>query len=431
MDINGNKRIKKAMILVVVLLAFVFLGSFLENVLTGSAISKPKLSSEFFRNDIIAQQIVSGKMRYDMTDFGLICGVASYGRSDEYGFKILNAIKQLGYLVDLGRHCRSNIGENIAVNILNEFQRGNKFPRSNFVDKNTLLRLDRLLSVSELRDKKIGPTFTCYKYIENAPPNDASKNHLTFLYKIAMDAFPQNLRLIDNNLSGRYENECLNPQTFNGHGFSQNNRLCNVGYWPTYDASCNLQSDDIVSLVSDYMTVQSIIHEHAHFVDNFVFLMLFGSSANAGNKVDTTTFYNISYDISDWVLANSGWVNYKPRIDVNNPNQLKQNFFSYALGWEDGNNPGYYTAYEDFAVSMEMYILHGIEFRDYIKDKPILAMKYNWLKENVFNGAEFNTGDPNYKLYAPDLYSIPGIFAAGGITMLRPNYVWDYKINRL
>ena len=62
---------------------------------------------------------------------------------------------------------------------------------------------------------------------------------------------------------------------------------------------------------------------------------------------------------------------------MNDQYETSKHFFSYGEGWQSPNYPGYWTPYEDFAVSMEMYILHGIVFRDYIKDKPILAKNIN------------------------------------------------------
>src|SRR3989344_5110457 len=378
------------------------------------------LKSEFFSSDLTANDIAQGKITYDINEYGLICG-ESIAKSDKYGFKILNAIKQLGYLNQ--QEC-SEYKEKTALLILNEFQRKNGLTESNYVDQNTILKLDAQIKDIEIRDITSNQ-FACYKYFIDAPPNDASKNHLAFLYMLAVNAYPENLRINSDNL-GIKEVECLNPQPFSNdiEGGGSKGVLCDPGYWSGYYDNCTLKNAfEVVSIPQDDFTlVDTIIHEYAHFID-------INGYVNNVNNVSTTVFYSISYNISDKVQ--DGFTFYKPIPNINDQYETSKHFFSYAEGWQSPNYPGYWTAYEDFAVSMEMYILQGIVFRDYIKDKPILAKKYEWIKENIFKGVEFDTGDPNYASYVPDLSTnnIPGgIVAAGGITQLRPNYVWDYNL---
>jgi len=381
-----------------------------------SPIVQSLAKSLYFKDDPVAQRIISGEMAYDMNDFGMICGYAP-GMSDEYGYKVINGIKQLGYFIT--KNCSTG-GDKTAILTLREFQERNGLLQSDFVDSETLRVLDKKLAIVEERDMSaIG--FPCYKYITEAPPNDASRNHVAFLYMLAINAFPEELRLEGT--------ECLNGQTWrvSNEFLGLKGDLC--GYWYGYDDKCEIRDDPFEvwnCATNDYTIVQITIHEHAHHIDRNVGFNVLGT-----RKIDTTTFYDISYDIHDKFRGSNGWVFYRPIIDMNNTEQARKHFFSYGQGWRTSDRPGYFTACEDFAVCVEMYVLHGIEFRDYMKDKSPLARKYNWIKENVFGDIEFGTGDSDYRSYAPDLLNIGyGIFSAGGITELRPDYVWDYEIPR-
>jgi len=370
-------------------------------------LTKPEKSTYF--SDSYSKEILSGETIYDMSSFRLLCGPGSSAKTNEYGFKIINAFKQLGYFFagPCGEKLNIHSENNIGIILLNAYQRDNGLSESNYVNKKILQKLDTQIKKSEKRDNLFAKEFRCYNTIKDAPPNDASKNHRAFLLNLAMNAFPENLRIKNE--------ECTNPQLW---GITSCDEGSSSGkYWLGYDSNCNVITSDIVNLpYDDYTLTNTIIHEYAHILDG---------------KIDTSDFYNISFYTSDKVSVD-GWDFYKVRIDMNNNEQVKQNFFSYAEGWTNPNYPSYRTAYEDFAVSVEMYVTNGIVFRDYIKNKLPLQKKYKWIKENIFNGKEFNTGDKNYKSYISDLSTnglgMIGIVSAGGMTELRPEYKWDYNL---
>jgi hypothetical protein len=49
-------------------------------------------------------------------------------------------------------------------------------------------------------------------------------------------------------------------------------------------------------------------------------------------------------------------------------------------------------AFEDFAESYAYYVLHGNEFRSIAETNVILRKKYDFLKDEVFNGKEYSNG---------------------------------------
>lgn len=77
----------------------------------------------------------------------------------------------------------------------------------------------------------------------------------------------------------------------------------------------------------------------------------------------------------------------------------------YRLSWEDErtlkrivNNTDFVSGYamtdcfEDFAETYIYYLLHGNEFRIKTSTSNVLFKKYNFMKEIVFDGQEFDTG---------------------------------------
>ncbi|MBI2639002.1 S-layer homology domain-containing protein [Candidatus Peregrinibacteria bacterium] len=383
-----------------------------------------KMSKNFksyFENDPIAEAVLRGEETIDLFDYD---PNGCYGHgvgnidlrilpvaqpvADPYVAKILNGLRQLGYNMD--HIC----GPTRFMKGVLRFQKEHGLPYSNIVDAKMLKVLADELKAMEQRDREAAKKFTCYEFMAPTPYEDVSKEHLAYLEKTAIDVFPQRLRI--------QKKDCINKQTFSS--ISEKKKLiCSSGYFPQYASQCKLLKFKTNNMIgrSDYDEIRTIMHEYSHFIDTYM--------------VDTTGFYNISYDVSDRINDVYRWRPHKPTFPEDGQDhtqdpawdEMKQNFFSYAQGWESLANPGYATGGEDFAVSVTMYVLHGEVFRDYMKDKPPLKKKYNWLKKNVFDGKEFYTGDREYKKYAPDLYHIPnGIFAADGYITIRPLFTWKY-----
>ncbi|MBU90267.1 hypothetical protein CMO94_01895 [Candidatus Woesearchaeota archaeon] len=389
-------------------------------VLTKPPYPDPEPLRDYFEDDEFAQAILEGQETYNIRDFKLLCQPGSTATTDEFGFKIVNGFKQIGYffhnVCDLPRDVHDD--DNVGVILVNAFQRDNTLPESDIIDKAVLEKLDSLLKNVRATRDTLSKDFICYDFIAPAPLNDASKNHRAFLLMNAINAFPERLR--------PREIDCGNSQI--DFVIQCDNLGTGSKYWEAQDEKCENQNNKELSYLpsDDFSLYKTTIHEYAHMIDCT-------ATPEIDYCVDTTDFISISYDLDDYFEP--GWIFYKPKLDINNEEEHKQHFFSYADGWspDPKDYPSYRdyrTSYEDFAVTVEMYVTNGIVYRDYMQDKPILKQKYNWVKENVFNGREFNTGDSNYASYAPDLsdYGIPGgIIAAGGITELQASNFWDYN----
>ena len=84
----------------------------------------------------------------------------------------------------------------------------------------------------------------------------------------------------------------------------------------------------------------------------------------------------------------------------------------YQISWEDektlkktANNLDFVSGYamtdpfEDFAETYTYYVLHNEDFKTLTASSPKLYAKYQFMKERVFNDAEFNTGDSQVIMY--------------------------------
>ncbi len=374
--------------------------------------------SAYFRNDPVAEAILSGRRVYDLeSEFPFGCGYFLGARTDDWGYKLFNGLKQGGYTDLLS--C-DMVGDMPMEKLLNRFQQNEGLLLSKKLDRAGMTRLDALVLAAEQRvaSRNVAGEFVCWPLMREAPPLNSSKAHVGYLHLLAYESFPAALQLT--------EEECFDRQLL-----LQNNGsvVWDPAAWPEVADDGTLQNPrELANGVTfdDYSVVATAIHEFAHMLDGDAY-----PHARPGGRprIDTAGFINISFDYSSrfW----DGWVYYRLRPDPGDTDEMRRHFFSYGQGWQNGTESGYYTAAEDFATCVSMYILHGAVFRDYAASRPPLAAKYAWLRDHVFEGVEYYTGDPEYAAYAPDLYSIGG--GCGDVTcfqglkiLVDPGYVWDY-----
>ena len=116
----------------------------------------------------------------------------------------------------------------------------------------------------------------------------------------------------------------------------------------------------------------------------------------------------------------------------NRPSNIKDEFVGgYSQGWFLTENSPYRSAAEDFASSFTMYITQGKVFREIAKSRPILLQKYNWLKQNVFEGIEYQSGTIEgiikIKENPTASYMSTGAFSTRDYSQADPDFVWNYK----
>lgn len=99
----------------------------------------------------------------------------------------------------------------------------------------------------------------------------------------------------------------------------------------------------------------------------------------------------------------------------------------YRLSWKDSDTKrssasrydfiseyGMTTPFEDFAESYLFYRLHGAKFRAATAKSTVLAQKYNFLRDQVFAGKEFQT-DQYVERYVPGLIWDATLLSHGGL----------------
>jgi len=378
------------------------------------------LQSQFLKDDPTAQAIASGALaNYSMDDFALRLGMPWPGAStDVFAYRLLSAIRALGYLPGVWTFG----GENPGLELLNKFQRLNGLAESSTITAASLLAIDAALARQEMREREIAPDFPLFSMLTEAPPNEPSRTHLAALFDATFRALPAHISAWNASNFESYVRVQLSGELVTDA--SGGTSFCSVDYYGRYlPGACTFNSTVMV-LNDDFTSTSTFLHEYAHYLDRNIYGFMQSSDVSAG-VIDTTDFYAISYDINDSTTLPNGWTGYRIRRD---PTTSGAGDFvsSYSVGWGSGS---YMTAYEDFAESFALYVNGGAVFRELARQHVYLKQKYDWLKQNVFEGVEYNTGT---LIGLANMQARPmgsdGIAAFNVLEYMLadPDAVWDY-----
>ncbi len=381
------------------------------------------LKSDFFKEDPTAQKIASGESAgVDMITFPLR-STRSYVSTGSFAYRVVSALRMLGY--QEGLNSETYVGQEF----LGDFKRVNNLPVTTMIDMATLQKIDSQLVERESEDLKLAKKFPLYPYFMTAPKNEPTKEHAAAIFQIAFSALPTSLvEWSEANFKAYLQHQGSNQ--FSGLGTS-NYKVCLMMLYPEVLDNCTLTTKGVYSFWgSDLTIVGTQIHEYAHFLDGNLYSKEFGTSRGA---VDTTGFYAISFDTSNTsYLKISSWNPYPLR----RPDNIKNEFVSgYAQGWAvSGKDEDKYirSAVEDFAESMAMYVVEGKVFRELAKSYPIISQKYDWLKQGVFSGGEYDTGEIRgiafMKAHPSSNDVSNGAFNILHFSAHLPDFAWDYKL---
>lgn len=395
--------------------------------------NKNKLKSSFLKNDSTAQGIVAGIINnYDVKNFQLTYGVQD-GSGDTFAYRIVSAIRQLGYTQELENRAQ---GRYLSVGLLNKFQRLNGLPRSDFVTKDILLKLDKLLRDSEASDTERASKFPLYasQRMIDAPLNEPSKEHLSRILYTSFQALPSRLVFWNENNFKYFTFLLLRGSLGDSHGgnpdINGDYKFCSQFYYSEFVDNCVLSSNGKISTVnSDFEMSTLVLHEYAHFLDKGIY-SLQPPKNTAEGIIDTRDFYTISYDISHGTDGpNPGDKVYPYRRGLSS--RATEFVSSYATGWE---YQGKFNPHEDFAESFVMYVSQGNVFRKLAKNNQYLAQKYQWLKQNVFGGLEYNTGNNagiKFSQKHPTGSFGNLVFNVHDYSTNLPDFIWSYNFPSL
>lgn len=382
---------------------------------------KISLKSEFFKGDSTAQKIASGESAgVDITTFPLKA-VRSYVSTDSFAYRVVSALRMLGY--QEGLNSEAYVGQEF----LGDFKRLNNLPVTTMIDGTTLQKIDSQLVDRESEDLKLAKNFPLYSYFITAPKNEPTKEHVAALFDIAFSALPSNLVMWSEANFKAYLRDQGGKQ-FSGSG--ANYEVCLSVLYPEVDDNCSMNTKGIVTFWGpDLNIVGTQIHEYAHFLDGSIYSKEQGTSRGI---IDTNNFYTISYDTSNtsYPAGSTG----KP-YPIRRPSSAKDEFVSgYSMGWAlSGKDTDKYirTPQEDFAESFAMYVVTGKVFRELAKSSSVLSQKYDWLKQNVFGGKEYNTGEIRgiafMKANPTSMDVTNGAYNILHFSTYLSDFAWDYR----
>ncbi len=384
------------------------------------------LQSNFLKNDPTAQGIASGQSQgYDVSGYKF--DYANGTDTNNFAFRFLSALRMVGTLYGYSR------GADLAETTLKRFQQTHGLTVSSSIDIKTLQAVDSLLVQAELRDSALAAGFPLYRGFLDEPLNEPTKQHSAAVVAAALKALPSNLVVWS---EANFKNYISRQVGGMSKDISTDNyKICDEKMYAEYGDYCTLAKNGKTLTLwgDDFEIADTMIHEYAHYLDNNIYSK---DGVTSQGAIDTTGFYNISYNTSDMKTdPSSGWKFYT----LNRPGNFKNEFVgSYAVGWSLTNNPQYYTPYEDFAESFALYVVNGKTFRELAAANSVLKQKYDWLKQNAFNGQEYQSGISN----GGALLSVSpsgiankngattantGAFNIRDFTEISPDYIWDYK----
>ncbi len=340
------------------------------------------LQRNFLKNDLTAISIINGLLsNYDIKSFFYVYG-GQWVSTDSFAYRIVSAIRQLGY----SQSVNTVGGQYPAEILLNKLQRLNGLPVTNIITKDILLKIDSMLVGSENLDNSLGQDFPLYSRMLSAPLNEPSKEHLARIMDVDFRALPFNLTIwSESNFKGFASVQLLG--SLGPLPLDNNYKFCESFYYGELGDTCEFRGNSIVVFNDDYDMANLFLHEYAHFLDANLYGKVSGMSSGIINPAG---FYAISFDTSKEKIDSSGWRFYPYRRGLSS--RASEFVSSYATGWQIGTNEDYFTAFEDFAESFVFYVQGGNIFRELGRGNSYLQQKYDWLKQNVFGGIEYNTG---------------------------------------
>lgn len=393
-----------------------------------SSISQPStvvsgLKSNFFRDDIIAQGILSGHMFSVKNAINQDSSLSI----NSFAFKFLNGMRQVGY-TDISSFYP--ITEASPLRWLHKFQRINDLPQSDNIGSNELLKLDNLMYAREIIDSQLA-TLLPKTSIVPGYSSEPSPIHVIALLANVFQSLPQSIfKWNDQNISDYFNTQGTGGDTSGIGGVRSSARgLCFFNYFSFSNSQCGLTNTTVLpdSLKDDFNLSIFVLHEYAHYIDS----KLYSKEKEETSKgiINTEGFTEISYDTSVNCNPNSSWRFFRIKNPSNNRNEF---ITDYAQGWTaNTGDENCKSSVEDFAESFAMYIVQGNTFRKLAETKPVIAQKYNWLKNNVFSGKEYFTGNANNilevnkALTAPHMLPLPTFL---DYMTIDSNFVWDYKL---
>lgn len=368
------------------------------------------LKSDFFKDNPIAKKINENGESYDLGKENLqVANENNYYNynKDTFAFKLLNGFLMLGYNQ---LEAPSAISSYRHLDYLHEFQEKNGFKQSNFLSKQMLLKMDQLLAEREIIYKKYAAKFPLFNRIAPLHPNDVSKEFVATLFELPNSVLPSNLQLkteqdwykyfyYQGGLVGLIHSPEVNPFAGTEGGYDtkeppfESNWVFSERFYNSYDCEVFDQPHNEREHVTSRFSM--IMHEYGHYLD-----LKYPQPFYYEDKEDEIDFskkpYVDSRDFKDITfIVPDDLPPYTQECLLLREDATPYDFIEYRsmvmaippCGKQSlKSNPT-----ESFATFFSAYVINGKQFRDAAKKNEKIAQKYNWLKDNVFEGIEYDT----------------------------------------
>ncbi len=373
------------------------------------------LLSDFFKDDSIAISIIDGGS-YNLSDNNLYITQGNVDFSS-FEFKLINAFKQMGY-TGLTTYISSE--DSASTYSLHRFEERNNLSPSNILDGRTLALIDTKLFNIEAKDKTDSAKYPPLTKFIKSPLNEPTKEHLAALFYRFYQSLPINIPLDKINLArtidefrasltsgmGRNlgsmldasETRILIPSEMVDFLNNQSDfKFCASSYYLAFNSPVGgncinppTKLNNVYGIESDYDYFYLFTHEFSHGVGHTLITIngnvdridyQFGKISFGGN-------FSCGFEICS--SNNVYWLRQE--------NNYGEFITPYAReGYTGGGfTQGTLAPHEDFAESFAFYMLQGNVFRERAKNNIYLQQKYDFLREYIFEGVEYNTGNLDY-----------------------------------
>lgn len=318
------------------------------------------LKSEYFKNDVTANEIVNLTAPYRY--------FPEYKTSDPFDNKLSSAFRMLGY----------SFGLKNGVNLSQwgkAFQKQHKIFEINIITREFIIAIDDEIFKHEQKIKPWADKFPVDSDLQDIDgygviympidPTEPPKDHIRYYFAYLLSQLPAKyVPMTENNMT-----DFLRSQSFGVLNYDQNQNKFIL------DFAGGVIYQRNKAYPSDLYSIAAMIHEYAHTMEK-------QSGQNKPREtVDFKGLLGMAFDLNN---CNSLWQYYCKR---------KPNFnhiTNYSLGVEHFGEQ--YSMHEMDAEAVSMYVLQGKLFRKMTTLNNDYKQMYEWLKINVFDGKEYCTG---------------------------------------
>lgn len=322
-----------------------------------------ELESAFFTSDPVFQDIADG----DITDHTF-----SGTSPSNIQYRISSALKMLDFAY------QDPFSPSTLKTFRIAFQRIHNIAETDFITSEFILLLDEALLQHEqtmqhdVTDFPIDENFFFGgRYVEYVPHdvNEPTKDHVRYFFASLLAALPEHIapRTLE---TVYYFFRCQS------HGII---KYVNGNTMLQYIPGGAVFKRTRIS-PSHALEVATFFHEYAHQIDSFLYHYFYPHSG----MVETRAFYEILLDMEDEISG--------PYGTYAKHNADSRFVTGYSDGWEHPEYPGYFSVVESFAESFALYVVNGKLYRYLAEIDDNYMQQYEWLKTNVFDGIEYDTG---------------------------------------